>query len=180
MNYGKRVDDPGYLGAPYDSDETANLAKRSETYERYGLGKRGGDEWKQAGVKMNYSQGYWDNEKVVTQKKESKKEDRPVMDFGERKFEDKDFMLKDHKDNFRDDLGTEKYALRQNLDEMMIDEVKTKEIDPSNKAEDLTDAARGCILGAFLGDAIGGVLEFFKTQITQDDIDWAFTLPGGG
>lgn len=180
MNYGKRVDDPGYLGAPCDSGETAHIGKRSETDKRYGLDKRDVDEWKQADVKKNYLQGYWDSEKVVTQNKESKKEDKSAMDFGERRFEGKDFMAKDHKDNFRHDFKTEKYSLRSNLDEMMIDDVKTEEIDPSKKAKDLTDAARGCILGAFLGDAIGGVLEFFKTKITYDDIEWAFTLPGGG
>lgn len=40
--------------------------------------------------------------------------------------------------------------------------------------------AMGCILGAFIGDAAGGVLEFFRRQITQKDIDHALTFPGGG
>ena len=41
------------------------------------------------------------------------------------------------------------------------------------------DRARGCILGALCGDAIGAFLEFEKV-ITNDKVDEAMKLNGGG
>ena len=48
------------------------------------------------------------------------------------------------------------------------------DIDP-----EFEDRARGCILGAFCGDAIGAFLEFEKV-ITNDKVDEAMKLNGGG
>ena len=41
-------------------------------------------------------------------------------------------------------------------------------------------AAKGCILGAFIGDAAGAVLEFYNKRIKQEHVDHALTFPGGG
>ena len=41
------------------------------------------------------------------------------------------------------------------------------------------NAAKGCIIGAFVGDAAGAVLEF-KSSIKQVDVEKALTFPGGG
>ena len=48
------------------------------------------------------------------------------------------------------------------------------------RARDELDAAKGCIIGAFCGDAIGAVLEFPKEKITPTTVEKAITLPGGG
>ncbi len=47
-------------------------------------------------------------------------------------------------------------------------------------AKDSLDAAKGCVVGAFCGDAVGGYLEFWSGKITPDLVNKAFTLPGGG
>ena len=39
---------------------------------------------------------------------------------------------------------------------------------------------QGCILGAFIGDAAGGVLEFIRRELTSEDVKRAFKLLGGG
>jgi hypothetical protein len=44
---------------------------------------------------------------------------------------------------------------------------------------DSKDAAYGAILGAFVGDAAGGVLEFMS-GVTAADVDAALKMPGGG
>ena len=44
----------------------------------------------------------------------------------------------------------------------------------------LEKLARGCILGAFVGDAAGAVLEFYHKEITEEDVQMALTFPGGG
>eukprot|EP00347_Sterkiella_histriomuscorum_P010277 403376918 len=41
------------------------------------------------------------------------------------------------------------------------------------------DKSMGCVIGAFIGDAAGGVLEFMK-DITQEQVDNAMLMPGGG
>ena len=41
------------------------------------------------------------------------------------------------------------------------------------------DRALGCMLGAFVGDAAGAVLEF-QADIDKADVDLALTMPGGG
>lgn len=38
---------------------------------------------------------------------------------------------------------------------------------------------KGCLMGLFVGDAVGATLEF-RSQITDDDVRYAMTLPGGG
>ncbi|CAI2373074.1 unnamed protein product [Moneuplotes crassus] len=42
------------------------------------------------------------------------------------------------------------------------------------------DRAKGAIMGALCGDAIGAVLEYHPTEITHEDAINAFTMPGGG
>ena len=42
------------------------------------------------------------------------------------------------------------------------------------------DLAHGCIIGAFLGDAIGATLEFIKYRPDHNEIMNALTVPGGG
>ena len=46
--------------------------------------------------------------------------------------------------------------------------------------QDKYNAARGCLLGALVGDAAGATLEFFEDDITCDDVAWAMSMPGGG
>ena len=35
-------------------------------------------------------------------------------------------------------------------------------------------------MGAFVGDASGAVLEFYNQRITEQDVDWALKMNGGG
>jgi ADP-ribosylglycohydrolase len=43
------------------------------------------------------------------------------------------------------------------------------------------DRAFGCVLGAFIGDAAGAVLEFLEVQqISHKDVQEAMKLEGGG
>src|SRR5690242_10304912 len=42
------------------------------------------------------------------------------------------------------------------------------------------DHALGTVLGAFLGDASGAVLEFFPGVISEREVNHAMELPGGG
>tara|TARA_R110002073_G_scaffold208011_4_gene368415 strand:- start:21504 stop:22508 length:1005 start_codon:yes stop_codon:yes gene_type:complete len=44
----------------------------------------------------------------------------------------------------------------------------------------LRDLSRGSLLGAFIGDAAGGVLEFGRQAPTTDEIEDALRFPGGG
>lgn len=47
-------------------------------------------------------------------------------------------------------------------------------------ATDLLDAAFGSVMGACVGDAAGGVLEFWRSVPTPEDVDRAMAMPGGG
>ena len=47
-------------------------------------------------------------------------------------------------------------------------------------ASDFKDASLGSIMGAFIGDAAGAVLEFCSTKINEKGVDYALTFPGGG
>ena len=58
---------------------------------------------------------------------------------------------------------------------MDIEESKSADFDP-----EFLDRARGCIIGAFVGDAAGAVLEFYGKDITAKDVERALTFPGGG
>ncbi len=42
------------------------------------------------------------------------------------------------------------------------------------------DAAFGCLLGAFVGDSVGAVLEFNDKNNNPETVDRALTMPGGG
>ena len=44
----------------------------------------------------------------------------------------------------------------------------------------LLNAAKGCIIGAFVGDAAGAVLEFFNDKISRKDVEKALLFKGGG
>jgi ADP-ribosylglycohydrolase len=48
-----------------------------------------------------------------------------------------------------------------------------------NKGE-LLDYIQGCLLGGWVGDAAGASLEFYSGLITDDDVTWAMSMPGGG
>ena len=41
-------------------------------------------------------------------------------------------------------------------------------------------AAKGCLLGALVGDAAGATLEFLERDPTPEDVTWAMSMPGGG
>jgi len=49
----------------------------------------------------------------------------------------------------------------------------------STTNKDFEDLAKGCILGAFCGDALGSFLEF-KTIVTSEEVEKAMEMPGGG
>ena len=40
--------------------------------------------------------------------------------------------------------------------------------------------AFGSVMGAFVGDAAGAVLEFYNQRITEQDVEWALKMNGGG
>ncbi|KAG1664748.1 hypothetical protein FOA52_004756 [Chlamydomonas sp. UWO 241] len=44
----------------------------------------------------------------------------------------------------------------------------------------LASAAYSCLLGGAVGDAVGAVLEFYRTEITHADVEAALSMPGGG
>ncbi len=45
---------------------------------------------------------------------------------------------------------------------------------------DKYDRALGAVLGALVGDALGGVLEFLDHKPTPREVEWALGMPGGG
>ncbi len=47
-------------------------------------------------------------------------------------------------------------------------------------AQDIRDAALGCLLGALVGDAAGATLEFIHRKPTEVEVNHAMTMPGGG
>ena len=47
-------------------------------------------------------------------------------------------------------------------------------------SKDTYDAAMGCLLGALVGDAAGATLEFLGHQPTQQEVNRAMMMPGGG
>lgn len=52
----------------------------------------------------------------------------------------------------------------------------------NNKLVDntLIEYIQGCMLGGWVGDAAGATLEFHQGPITDDDVKWAMSMPGGG
>ena len=42
------------------------------------------------------------------------------------------------------------------------------------------NAGKGCIIGAFVGDAAGAYLEFSKSLLSPEIVHKAISLPGGG
>ena len=49
----------------------------------------------------------------------------------------------------------------------------------STSDSDFKDLANGCVLGAFIGDALGSYLEF-QEKVTGSQVDTAMKMPGGG
>ena len=49
-----------------------------------------------------------------------------------------------------------------------------------NSPSGFEDAAAGCLVGALVGDAAGGTLEFLSHQPTDAEVKYAMTMPGGG
>lgn len=45
---------------------------------------------------------------------------------------------------------------------------------------DFEDAARGCILGAFVGDSCGSYLEFTTRVATENEMASCLEMKGGG
>jgi ADP-ribosylglycohydrolase len=45
---------------------------------------------------------------------------------------------------------------------------------------DTYDRALGAVLGALVGDALGGVLEFLDHKPSASEVEWALGMPGGG
>ncbi len=54
------------------------------------------------------------------------------------------------------------------------------QVNAKDMSENMLDAALGCFLGAVVGDAAGGVLEFICRQITPEEVDAAMNMCGGG
>lgn len=46
--------------------------------------------------------------------------------------------------------------------------------------QDKYNAAKGCLLGALVGDAAGATLEFLQHDPTAEEVDRAMSMPGGG
>ena len=44
----------------------------------------------------------------------------------------------------------------------------------------LQNYAKGWVIGAFVGDAAGAVLEFYRGEIDKEVVENALTFPGGG
>jgi hypothetical protein len=66
----------------------------------------------------------------------------------------------------------------------MADEIRGR-LKPGQETEIISksgreDRAKGCILGALLGDAVGATLEFYFKIIGPKEVNRAFSLPGGG
>jgi ADP-ribosyl-[dinitrogen reductase] hydrolase len=53
-------------------------------------------------------------------------------------------------------------------------------VDITDGKDVLSDRVHGCILGAFTGDALGTYLEFETGLISQDDVQNAMNMVGGG
>jgi ADP-ribosylglycohydrolase len=46
--------------------------------------------------------------------------------------------------------------------------------------ETILDRSYGALLGVFVGDAAGAVLEFYTGKVTEETASNAITMPGGG
>lgn len=68
--------------------------------------------------------------------------------------------------------GVEGHSAPTDSEEFNID--KVFEQNPS------LNYAMGSVVGAFVGDAAGAVLEFFGQKIKHEDVERALTFPGGG
>jgi ADP-ribosylglycohydrolase len=50
---------------------------------------------------------------------------------------------------------------------------KVEEDEEVDKDDIFLDRAKGCILGAFVGDAAGAVLEFMEGKMSKEKVKWA-------
>ena len=46
--------------------------------------------------------------------------------------------------------------------------------------QEIYERAKGCLLGALVGDAAGATLEFLNHDPTPKEVEWAMSMPGGG
>jgi ADP-ribosylglycohydrolase len=65
-------------------------------------------------------------------------------------------------------------GLEGSLNSTVRDELIPSDLSPSQSA------AYGAVIGALVGDAAGGVLEFLGRRPTRSDVDRALGMPGGG
>ena len=48
------------------------------------------------------------------------------------------------------------------------------------KANSFEDRAYGCLLGVYVADSCGSLYEFSTKHLTDEQMDVALTMPGGG
>ncbi|TNV78765.1 hypothetical protein FGO68_gene2351 [Halteria grandinella] len=69
----------------------------------------------------------------------------------------------------------------QNKSHILETSIIETSISQEKSNEDMKDKAYGSVYGAFIGDAAGGYLEFWRGgEITKETIDYAMELNGGG
>lgn len=69
----------------------------------------------------------------------------------------------------------------QNKSHILETSIIETSISQEKANEDMKDKAYGSVYGAFIGDAAGGYLEFWRGgEITKETIDYAMELNGGG
>ena len=63
----------------------------------------------------------------------------------------------------------------------MVEDIKNRKGEGTNPDSDsLLNKAKGAVIGALMGDAIGAVLEFHFQKIGRREISRAFQMIGGG
>ena len=68
----------------------------------------------------------------------------------------------------------------KNLDEGVKAKIPAESKNPSSQSDaEFKDLAKGCIFGAFIGDALGAFLEF-QSEVSQEEVDTGMKMPGGG
>ena len=57
---------------------------------------------------------------------------------------------------------------------------QTAEIFAGINVDSFEDHAYGCIVGAFVADSMGSLVEFIACDVPDEKLDLVFTMPGGG